>query len=113
MNLLRFLFYDFQFYALYFCGFIAIAFFAARYLRVVGVFVGALVISLIVVALEVHSVFDDMRNNPGTGRDADMVFFFGVFVRIIIFNVMLLPASALGLWAAFRRRRAVSKTKTL
>jgi hypothetical protein len=104
MNLLRLAGWEIAWYRAWWLCFIAIAFLSARYLRWWGIFVGWLAISLIIFGLDVHWIFQDMRQHPENGRDADFVFWFGVLCRIVFFNVLLLPVSAVGVWLSVRQK---------
>jgi hypothetical protein len=55
-------------------------------------------------------MFKDMREHPATGRDADFVFWFGVLYRIGLFNVVLVPASIIGM--RHRARRSIASVGT-
>ena len=77
-----------------------------RWLGGLGVLLGAVAISVLIVSIEVHSVFHDMREHPESGRDADFVFLFGLLCRIIIYNLAFLPLGILGGRLRARHRRA-------
>jgi hypothetical protein len=66
-------------------------------------------ISLLLVAIDVHWIFDEMRHHPENGRDADFYFWFGVLARLVVFNGILAPVSLIG-WrvkAVIRKSRVV------
>jgi len=65
-----------------------------------------LVIAAILLVLDMNWIFDDMRRHPENERDADFVFMLGVFIRIIVFNLLLLPVNVLGGWLRWRDRAA-------
>jgi|GEM_PF-5346548 hypothetical protein len=106
MNLFRIALYEIVYYAGWWLAFIPIAYCPARYFGWSGVFVGAAVLSLLVVQIDVNWIFDDMRQHPENGRDAGIVFWFGVLCRISLFKSVLLPFSAIGLLLRSRRRYA-------
>lgn len=64
---------------------------------------GVFVVTGILLTLDVNWIFADMRDHPENGRDADGIFMFGVALRVVVFNLLLLPVSFLGLFL-FRRR---------
>ncbi len=66
-----------------------------------------LLISMMINAVEVHSVFKDMRERPELGRDADVVFWVGVLFRMVVYNVLVLPFGILGRWLRARRLRVM------
>jgi hypothetical protein len=105
MNLMLFLRGEIAFYWIWWLCFIAIGFCLARYLGLLGLFASIVLISFLIVGIEVHSVFRDMREHPDWGRDADFVFWFGVLCRVAFFNICVLPFSIVGL--KFRARDRV------
>ena len=66
---------------------------------------------LFIVPIDVAWIFDEMRNHPENERDADMVFWFGVFVRTFLFNMVLIPVSIAGLKLRARSRRTPIEMK--
>jgi hypothetical protein len=106
-----FLRYEFQFYWLWWLCFIAIGFCTGRFFGLYGVFLAAVLISLLILGIEVHSVFKDMRGRPELGRDADFVFMVGVAFRIGLYNAFVLPFSFAG--KRMRERRGVSKVSNV
>ncbi len=101
-----FLQWEAAFYWPWWLCFIGVGFCFARFFGPLGLFVALIVISFLIVGIEVQSVFKDMREHPESGRDADFVFWFGVLVRIGIYNAFVLPFSLAGLWLRARGRRA-------
>lgn len=91
-------------YAAWWLIFVSIAFCSARYLGWVGIFVGAAVLTIFVILIDVRWIFDDMQQHPGNGRDADLVFWFGVLCWIALFNAVLLPVYIAGLRIRKRHR---------
>jgi hypothetical protein len=111
MNLLLWPFYEIIWYGLWWLCFVAIAYCSARYLGWFGVFAGAFFVSVLIVAIDVHWIFKDMQEHSENGRDADFVFWFGVLCRIVFFNIVLLPATVIGLRLRARSRRPTHETK--
>jgi hypothetical protein len=105
MNFLMFLRYELAFYWAWWICFIAIGFCLARQLGILGVFASIVLISILIVGIEVHSVFKDMHEHPELGRDADGVFVFGVLCRIVVFNIFVLPVSIVALKLRAHRKR--------
>jgi hypothetical protein len=105
MNFLQFIYYEAAFYWPWWLCFIAIAFVLARYLGWFGLVVSIPIVSALIFVIEVHSVFQDMKQFPNSGRDADGVFFFGVLCRIVFYNACLLPVSIFGVTLRRRRKR--------
>ena len=106
MNFLLFLRNEAAFYWAWWLCFVIIAFCGGRWLRWLGVVASVFIISALVVGIEVHSVFQDMREQPNSGRDADFVFWFGVSCRIVIYNILFLPVSIAGLRLRDRRKKS-------
>jgi hypothetical protein len=106
VNLPLFLRYEIAFYGLWWLCFIAIGFSLARYRGLLGLVASIIMISFVIVGIEVHSVFQDMRDRPELGRDADGIFVFGVLCRLVLFNIFVLPASIVGLRLRSRRQPA-------
>jgi len=108
MNLLRIILYEVIYYgAVAWLAFIAITFCASRYAGWIGALVSPLVIAGIIVYLDVQWIWDSMQHHPEAGRDADMVFFFGMVCRVLLFNGLLIPVS----WFGLRRRRIAREQK--
>ena len=112
MNIPLILRYEIAFYWPWILCFVAIAFCATRWLGWLGIVVAGLLISGLVVAIEVNSVFRDMREHPDWGRDADFVFWIGVAVRLCVYNVLVVPAGIVGLLLRARRDRIRAMTKS-
>ena len=112
MKLLLVPLYEIIWYGLWWLPLIAIAYCSTRYLGWLGLVVGGLLASVLIVFVDIHWIFKDMREHPENGRDADFVFWFGVLCRIALFNVVLLPATIAGLKFWQRRRRALRESKT-
>lgn len=105
MNFLFFILYEIYWYGLWWLPFIAIAYSAARYRGWLGILGGVLLISGAIMFIDMHWIFDDMHNHPENERDADGIFMFGVLCRIVLFNLVLLPATITGLKLRARHRR--------
>jgi type VI protein secretion system component VasK len=106
MNLLNFALRELLSYnMLSWCAFIAVAFLAARFGGLLGMFAGHFVIAGLVAALDVHWVTTAMRapDWPGT-PEFDFVFMIGVIVRVILINTVLFVVTipALRRWARTR-----------
>jgi hypothetical protein len=112
MNLLYFLSYEIAFYWPWWLCFAAIAFFSARWIGVLGLLPSSLIISFLIIFIELRSVFHDMREHPEWGRDADMVFWFGVLCRLVVYNFSFLLVAMLGWRLRVLRRRPAPKTQT-
>ena len=100
-----FFYYEAAFYWPWWLCFIAIAFILSRFLGWFGLIATIPIVSALIIGIEVHSVFQDMKQFPNSGRDADGVFIFGVLVRIVFYNACLLPFSFLGVTLRKRRNR--------
>ena len=112
MNLIL---YEIAFYWPWYLCFAVIAFCLGRWLGglwlLLGLVPNALVISALIIFMEVRSVFDDMRDHPEWGRDADFVFWFGVLCRIVFYNLVFLLVGMLGWRLRTRRLRAARETQ--
>ena len=111
MKLLLIPFYEVYWYGLWWLPFIAIAYCLSRYLGWLGIIGGVFLVSIMIVFIDVHWIFKDMREHPENGRDADIVFWFGVLCRIILFNLVLIPVSVIGKRHGGRSRMASHDTK--
>lgn len=86
------------------CVFVAIAVVAARYGRLPGIFVGHVLVAGLVFMLDAHWVESAMASPGWDGTpDFDIVFGFGVTLRIVLINSVLLPVSACVLFRTRRR----------
>ena len=84
-------------------AFLLIAYSAARYGGWRLVPVGHLVVAAIILFLDMRWIRAEMSRPGWDGTpDMDMVFHFGVLMRILLVNAILLLVTAIGLW---RRRR--------
>jgi hypothetical protein len=84
-------------------AFVAIAFGAARYGGLFGMFAGHFVVALIVCFLDMSWVTATMRAPGWDGvPDKDIIFHFGVIVRVLLINSILLAVTFLAL--RIRRR---------
>lgn len=88
---------------------VAIAFYAARYGGLFGMFGGHFAVAVIIYILDVRWVTAAM-NAPGWdgAPDIDFIFFLGFIVRVLLINSVLLPIT----YWAFRvrkRSRAISR----
>ena len=98
-----FILYDIWWYGWLWLPFIAIAFCSARFAGCFGILLSVVLIAVALLILDTRWIYDEMQNHPENGRDADGVFMFGVFLRVVVFNLLLLPVSLVGFWL-FRRR---------
>ncbi len=89
-----------------------IAFCAARYGGCWLIPVGHLVVAAIIVFLDIRWIQGEM-NKPGWDGtpDMDIIFEFGVLMRILLINTVLLPVTAIGIW--LRRRKCASSSEIL
>jgi hypothetical protein len=97
MNILLLLLGEIYFYWAWLLLFAVIAFCGARYLGWLGVPAAALLIAVMIVFIEFHSVVHDMREYPNSGRDIDGPFFIGVVFRVCFYNAIVLPVSIIGI----------------
>ena len=75
-------------------AFVAIAFTASWFLRLPGIFLGHLVIAALVAVLDIRWIEAEIHAPGWNGQpDMDIVFIFGVFLRIVLINTILLPVS--------------------
>jgi hypothetical protein len=107
MNLSPFLRYEIAFYWPWWVCFAGIAFCSARWLGGLGLPISALAISVLIIFIEVHSVFHDMREHPEWGRDADFVFWFGAVCRLVIYNLVSMLVGIFG-WKLRARHHPVA-----
>jgi len=113
MEILRYILYEIAYYGSAIWALLAvIAISSARFFGRAGVVIGALLIGALILALDVRWIFDDMRIHPENGRDADGVFIVGVFLRFVLFNLLLTPFSLLGLWLAKRHKTRKDEPKS-
>ena len=111
MHMNRTLLYEVAFYWPWYLCFAVIAFCLGRCLGRLGLLLSALAISALIVFIEAHSVFRDMREHPELGRDADFVFWIGVLCRLILYNLAFLPLGILGGRLRARHRRFAHETQ--
>jgi hypothetical protein len=99
MKLLLWLFLELLSYGPFtWLAFVAIAFCAARYGGLLGMFAGHFVVALIVCILDIRWVTAAMRAPGWDGApDMDIVFHFGVIVRVLLINSILLAVTFLAL----------------
>ena len=97
LEFIMFLLSEIYFYWAWLLLFAAIAFCGARYLGWLGVAAAALLIGVMIVFIEFHSVVHDMREYPDSGRDIDGPFFIGVIFRVGFYNALVLPVSIIGI----------------
>jgi len=94
------LFYEISWYGLWWLAFISIAFVGARYFGWRGAITGGVVLAILIYVLDGIWISGDIKNHPEHGRDIDFVFLIGVLIRVILFNIVLLPVT----FIAFRLR---------
>lgn len=86
---------------------VCIAFATARYFRWWWIPLGQLAVAVIVYWQDVNWVQTEMRKPNWDGApDMDIIFMFGVLIRVVLINTTLLPLTALGCW--LKRRHAVA-----
>jgi hypothetical protein len=111
VNFLLIALYEIYWYSFWWLPFIAIAYCATRYLGWPGIIASSFVVSFMIMFIDVHWIFKDMREHPENGRDADFVFWFGVLCRIVLFNIVLVTANIIGLRHRVRSRRIADEPK--
>jgi len=111
MNL--FLQYEVAFYWPWYVCFGVIAFCFGRWLGRLGLLPSVLIISALIVVIELRSVYQDMRERPELGRDADFVFWFGVLCRLIVYNLAFLPVGIMGGKLRGKHRHFGRETKSV
>ena len=90
-------------YGPWWLGFVAIAYLGARYMGLGGAFVGQILIAIVISVLDVRWIQEEMRRPGWNGvPDQDIVFYFGVMLRVILVNTVLLGVNAIGI--RIRRR---------
>lgn len=93
--------------------FVAIAFFTARYLPWWCIPIGHIVIGAVIYYLDFRWILSEMRKPSWDGTpDMDIVFHYGVYIRIFLINTVLLPATILGRWWRKRRLRNAGVIRT-
>jgi len=97
--------YEIYWYGFWWLPFIAIAYGVTRCLGWPGIIASIVIVSMMILFIDVHWIFKDMNEHPENGRDADAIFWFGVFCRITFFNIVLVPASIVGWMFRARSRR--------
>ena len=87
--------------ALAWATFVAITIASVLLLRATGMFVGHLGVALAVAVFDVRWIQSEM-SKPGWGGmpDQDAIFLFGVLLRIVLINIVLLPVG----WMTLRLR---------
>jgi hypothetical protein len=90
--------------------FIAIAFSTARYLPCWCIPAGHIVTALVIAGLDLAWIHAEMSRPGWDGiPDQDIVFFFGVFFRVLLINTVLLPLSGIGVWRRWVCRRETAR----
>jgi hypothetical protein len=78
--------------------FVTIACAAAYFFRKPGIFLGHVLVAIAVVVFDVQWIQSEMRKPGWDGQpDQDFVFMFGVVLRILLVNTVLLPVSLIAL----------------
>lgn len=86
--------------------FAGVAFLGARVGRIWGIVAGHFIIAAIILMLDERWLQSAMHSPGWNGiPDQDLVFVFGVLIRVVLVNTFLLPVSALG-WMTRRRQQA-------
>ena len=97
-------------YGLWWLLFVAIAFVSARYFGRRGIIVGVVALAILIYILDIMWITADIKEHPEHGRDTDFVFLFGVLIRIVLFNIVLLPVTFIGM--KLRARSLITKHDT-
>jgi len=64
-----------------------------------AVILGHLGIAALIIVLDIRWIQEEMSRSDWNGSpDMDIIFSFGVFLRILLINTLLLPISLLGTW---------------
>lgn len=85
--------------------FAAIAFCAARYFPWWCIPVGHIAVAVILFYQDFNYIQSEMRKPGYNGTpDLDIIFIFGLLIRIFLINLTLLPITALGVWLRRRKR---------
>ena len=88
--------------------FVSIAFCAARFGGMLGMFAGDFVIALIIFILDARWVTAAMNAPDWDGTpDMDIIFFFGLLIRVLLINSMLLAVTFLGLRRRWSGRQSL------
>ncbi len=97
------------YHLLVWCGFIAIAFVAAKQWLLLGIIGGQLVIAVTIAVMDIRWIQAEMRApawNPLDGPDMDVVFIIGVLLRVVLVVAVLLPVNALGVMTRRRQKES-------
>jgi hypothetical protein len=91
--------------------FATIAFCAARFWGMAGMFAGHIALAVIVAVLDVRWVQSAMRAPDWDGTpDMDIVFTIGLSIRIVLINTILLPVTFIALRMRSRSRKTMRQT---
>ena len=96
MNIVAWVLLQFASYGLWWIAFIGIAFVCAKNWKWIGMFSGHFVIAALIFVLDVTWIRSEMAKpewSPDIGPDMDIVFSIGMFIRIFLVNLILLPLS--------------------
>jgi len=112
MQLLLYLLYSLLGYGWWWIAFVGLVYYAARYTPWPCIPVAFLLVAVLMFYLNVMWVQAEM-DKPGWGGspDMDIVFLFGVFVRIVLVSLILWPVALIGLRLK-RRRTGASNVRT-
>ena len=106
MQILNFLLWQLLHFGLAWLLFGTITFYAARYTPWWCVPFGYFAVAVTIYWLDATWVQAEMRKPGWDGTpDLDMIFMFGVLIRIFIVNMFLVPLTVLGVWLRRRQKR--------
>jgi signal transduction histidine kinase len=91
------LFSEIAWYGLWWLSFVAIAFVSARYFGRRGIIFGAIALAILIYILDSMWITADIKEHPEHGRDTDFGFLVGVLMRLILFNIVLVPVTFIGM----------------
>jgi hypothetical protein len=99
-------------YGLWWLAFVGLVFCTARYLPWLCMPLAFLAVAILIYSVDFNWVQAEMRKPDYDGiADLDMIFMFGVLVRIVLVSIILTPVAIIG--ARLRRRsRSASNTQT-
>jgi len=108
MTILLFLLYHLLTYGAWWLAFVALVFCAARYTPWPCVPLSLLIVSYLIFHVDYTWVQTEMRKPDWNGLpDLDMIFMFGVLVRMALVSIVLTPVAIVGLRLRGRKRRGL------
>jgi hypothetical protein len=107
MQILLYFLYHLLTYGLWWLAFIGLVFCAARYTPWPCIPLAFLVVAFLIYYVDFTWVQTEMRKPGWNGTpDLDMIFMFGVLVRIVLVSIILTPVAIVGFRFRRRSRRA-------